>query len=170
MSLAVEKALEELATILPAGKDGYYYQGQELAEKKCQEVEAFPGIDTLHKLYAVLRQSWKAETAYRSCQIEWVSNDPSYGQCAITAMLVFDMFGGSIHRIRVAGGGTHYFNKIDGQYVDLTREQFDLYDIPIEYEPNEQMQREYCGKNPGTKARYHQLQRNIIRYLKGQSN
>lgn len=52
------------------------------------------------------------------------------------------MFGGSIHRIRVNGGGTHYFNKIDGCYVDLTREQFDLYDIPIVYEPNEQMKRE----------------------------
>lgn len=166
MSLAVEKALEKLAVIPPAGKDGYYYQGQELAEKTCREVAAFPGVDTLHKLYAVLRQSWQAETAYRSCQAEWVPTDPSYGQCAITAMLVFDMFGGSIHRIRVSGGGTHYFNKIDGHYVDLTREQFDLYDIPIEYEPNEQMQREYCGKNPDTKARYHQLQRNMIWYLK----
>ena len=90
----------------------------------------------------------------------------TYGQCAITAMLVYDMFGGCIHRIRVNGEGTHYFNKIDGCYVDLTREQFDLYDIPIVYEPNEQMKREYCGKNPDTKGRYHQLQKNIIRYLK----
>lgn len=37
------------------------------------------GIDTLHKLYAVLRQSWKAETAYKSCQNEWIASDPSYG-------------------------------------------------------------------------------------------
>ena len=58
------------------------------------------------------------------------------------------MFGGSIHRIRVEGGGTHYFNKITGQYVDLTREQFDLYNIEVAYEPNETMQREYCCKNP----------------------
>lgn len=166
MDTAIKKALEKLTEIVPAGDDGYFYQGQELAELQCKEVPAFKGIDTLHKLYAVLRQSWKAETAYQSCQAEWVPTDPSYGQCAITAMLVFDMFGGSIHRIRVNGGGTHYFNRIDGHDVDLTREQFDLYDIPIEYEPNEQMQREYCGKNLDTKARYHQLQRNIISYLK----
>lgn len=166
MDIAIQKALDELAEIIPAGEDGFFYQGQELANKDCKDVPAFKGINTLHKLYAVLRQTWSAETAYKSCQSEWIPTDPSYGQCAITAMLVFDMFGGSIHRIRVVGGGMHYFNKIDGNYVDLTREQFDLYDIPIKYEPNEKMKREYCGKNPDTKARYHQLQRNIISYLK----
>lgn len=166
MHSSIENALEKLSGITPAGTDGFYYRGQELANKKCTEVAAFKGIDTLHKLYAVLRQTWKSDTAYRSCQTEWIPTDPSYGQCAITAMLVYDMFGGSIHRIRVNGGGTHYFNKIDGHYVDLTREQFDLYDIPITYEPNELMDREYCGKNPDTKSRYHQLQRNIISYLK----
>ena len=105
MRTAVEKALEELVDVVPAGVDGFYYQGQELKDKKCKEVEAFKGIDTLHKLYAVLRKSWSFSTAYKSCQSEWVSEDPSYGQCAITATLVYDMFGGSIHRIRVEGGG-----------------------------------------------------------------
>jgi hypothetical protein len=164
----IMKALRELDKVNPAGKDNFYYQGQELKDMKCEEVPAFKGIDTLHKLYAVLRQSWKADTAYPSCQNEWVISDPSYGQCAITATLVCDMFGGTIHRIRVNGGGTHYFNKIDGHYIDLTREQFDLYDIPIEYEPNEEISREYCGKNPNTKARYKQLQRNIIRFLRNE--
>lgn len=31
-------------------------------------------------------------------------------------MLVYDVFGGTIHRIHVDGGGTHYFNKINGHY------------------------------------------------------
>lgn len=57
MRTAVEKALEELVDVVPAGVDGFYYQGQELKDKKCKEVEAFRGIDTLHKLYAVLRKS-----------------------------------------------------------------------------------------------------------------
>lgn len=162
----VNKALDLLDEVFPAGDDDFFYQGQELKDMKCTEVPAFQGIDTLHKLYAVLRQAWKANTAYPSCQAEWVPNDPSYGQCAITATLVYDMFGGSIHRIKVAGGGTHYFNKIDGHYIDLTREQFDLYDLPVSYEPNEEMPREYCGKNPNMKERYKQLRRNIISYLK----
>ena len=71
------------------------------------------------------------------------------------------MFGGTIHKIKVNGGGTHYFNKINGQYVDLTREQFDLYDLPMHYEPNQEISREYCGKNKNTYERYRQLQRNL---------
>ena len=66
MRTAVEKALEELVDVVPAGVDGFYYQGQELKDKKCKEVEAFKGIDTLHKLYAVLRKSWSSSTAYKS--------------------------------------------------------------------------------------------------------
>lgn len=88
-------------------------------------------------------------------------NDPTYGQCAVTAMLVYDMFGGSIHRIRVSGGGTHYFNKVDGHYIDLTINQFDLYNLAVNYEPNEEMDRKYCGKNPDTQKRYQLLLNSI---------
>lgn len=116
-------------------------------------------------LYNVLRKCWAKETAYPSCQKEWISTDPSYGQCAITAIIVHDLFGGTIHRIRVDGGGTHYFNMIDGQYVDLTREQFDLYNIPVSYEPNEEMDRQYCGKNADTNKRYDILIENIKNYF-----
>lgn len=122
-------------------------------------------LQTLDDLYNVLRYCWCKETAYPSCQFDWVSDDPSYGQCAITAMLVYDMFGGSIHRIRVSGGGTHYFNKIDGHYIDLTREQFDLYHIDVNYEPNEEMDRKYCGKNHDTQNRYVLLIKRISQYL-----
>ena len=123
-------------------------------------------IETINDLYNILRECWCKESAYPSCQAEWVPNDPSYGQCAITAMLVYDMFGGSIHRIRVDGGGTHYFNYIDGHYIDLTREQFDLYDMPIQYEPNEKMSREYCGKNANTKSRYDILIKRVLENVK----
>ena len=81
-------------------------------------------------------------------------NDPTYGQCAITATLVYDMFGGTIHKIRVSGGGTHYFNKINEHYIDLTSDQFDLYDIYVDYSNNELVKREYCGKNTDTLKRY----------------
>lgn len=123
-------------------------------------------VRTLGDLYEILRKCWSRETAYPSCQADWVPADPTYGQCAVTAMLVYDLFGGTIHRIRVEGGGTHYFNKIDGHYIDLTREQFDLYNIPVSYEPNEVMDRQYCGKNPDTNRRYQLLVQRVTEYLR----
>ena len=146
--------------------NSYYFYGDAQRESMCKPVAQFPGITNLLELFAVLEQCWSKETAYPSCQAEWVPSDPSYGQCAITATLVYDMFGGSIHKIKVSGGGTHYFNKLNGEYVDLTREQFDLYHIPLNYEPNQEVPRAYCGKNRDTLSRYRQLQRNIINYLK----
>lgn len=132
------------------------YYGEECGDLK-RKKPGNPKLETLNDLYNILRECWCKETAYPSCQSEWVPNDPSYGQCAITAMLVYDMFGGSIHRIRVNGGGTHYFNRIDGHYIDLTIEQFDLYNIPVSYEPNEEMDRKYCGKNADTQNRFELL-------------
>ena len=129
------------------------FYGEEYADLKRKKA-GNPKLETLGDLYDILRMTWCKEIAYPSCQAEWVSSDPSYGQCAITAMLVYDMFGGTIHRIRVDGGGTHYFNKINGHYIDLTIEQFDLYNIPVSYEPNEEMPRQYCGLNADTVKRY----------------
>lgn len=142
---------------------GYY--GYEYGNIERKRISNNNKIKTIDQLYSVLRSCWSKETSYPSCQADWVKDDPSYGQCAITAMLVYDMFGGTIHRIRVSGGGTHYFNKIDGHYIDLTREQFDLYNIPVRYEPNEEMDRKYCGKNADTQKRYQMLINNITEYL-----
>lgn len=163
-SAAVESAIKSMKE--KRRPSAYLFYGDEQGNLECKLVAQFPGITNLVELFAVLEQCWSKETAYPSCQEEWVPSDPSYGQCAITAMLVCDMFGGSIHKIRVSGGGTHYFNKINGKYVDLTREQFDLYNLSVDYEVNQEVAREYCGKNRDTKNRYHQLQRNIMAYLK----
>jgi hypothetical protein len=124
-------------------------------------------INTLEDLFEVVRECWCSETAYPSCQEDWVPEDPTYGQCAITAMLVHDMFGGSIHRIWVDDNWTHYFNKVDGQYIDLTSEQFDLYNMHVDYEANEEMDYRYCGKNPDTKKRYDFLVKRVAEKVNG---
>ena len=122
-------------------------------------------LKTLGDLYQTLRYCWSKDTAHPGSQPDWLPSDPSYGQCAITAMLIHDLFGGTIHRIRVNGGGTHYFNRINGHYIDLTREQFDLYHIPVSYEPNEEIDRAYCSKNPDTQHRYDLLVQHLTTYL-----
>ena len=76
------------------------------------------------------------------------------------------MFGGTIHKIKVDGGGTHYSNKLNGRYIDLSREQFGLYNILVNYVTNQKIARKYCGRNKNTLGRYKQLKSNIIRYLR----
>lgn len=124
-------------------------------------------INTLEDLYKIVRECWCSETAYPSCQEDWMPEDPTYGQCAITAMLVHDMFGGSIHRIWVDDNWTHYFNKVGGQYIDLTSEQFDLYNMHVDYDTNEEMDYRYCGKNPDTKKRYDLLVKRVAEKVNG---
>ena len=131
------------------------YNGREYTKNLKRVKEDNNKINSLDELFELLLDVWCKETAYPSCQHDYIhDDDPTYGQCAITATLVYDMFGGTIHKIKVDGGGTHYFNKINGHYIDLTSDQFDLYDIPLEYEPNEEIPREYCGKNADTLKRF----------------
>ena len=148
----------------------YMFYGDSLKGIPCKPVPQFPGITTLFELFAVLECCWSKETAYPSCQAEWVSNDPSYGQCAVTSILVHDMFGGTIHKTTVRGGWIHYFNMIDERIVDLTREQFDLYNLPVNYETSQEVSRVSCVENKDTNQRYKQLQRNIIRFLNPEKN
>ena len=138
------------------------YRGREFTDCIKRKTEINNKINTIDELFNVLLNVWCKETAYPSCSNDYIHDeDPTYGQCAITAFLVYDMFGGSIHKIKVNGGGTHYFNKIDGHYIDLTSDQFDLYNIHIKYEPNEEIPREYCGKSVDTLKRFNLLKEKI---------
>lgn len=123
-------------------------------------------IRTLDDLYHVLRACWSVQTAHPETRSRWLADDPSYGQSAITAMMVHDLFGGTIHKNHVSDGTTHYFNRIEGIYVDLVREQYDLYDTPVSYEPNTPVPRGNCGRNRDTAERYQTLRKEVADYLR----
>ena len=90
--------------------------------------------------------------------ISWDESNPSLGQCAITALIVNDYYGGKIMRC-MASSGSHYYNMIENELVDLTVEQF-LGEIP-EYEKGEERTREYLLGNEDTKSRYLLLNKNL---------
>ncbi len=69
---------------------------------------------------------WGIDTSYYGT----TGKVPSYGQCAVTTMIIQDMFGGDIYKIKI-GKDSHYFNKINGKVVDITADQFG--DIQIDY-------------------------------------
>ena len=112
----------------------------------------------IRQLKQLLIQSWNLETCAPGLRNEWNEENPSLGQCAITALIVNDFFGGKIMRC-MASSGSHYYNIIDDELVDLTVEQF-LGEIP-QYENGEERTREYLLSNEDTKNRYLLLNRNL---------
>ena len=105
-------------------------------------------------LIELFSKSWSAETCSPGLRDEWTEENPSLGQCAITALILNDCFGGQIMRC-MASSGSHYYNMIDGELVDLTVEQFQG-EIP-DYEHGEERTREYLLGNEDTKKRYREL-------------
>ena len=110
------------------------------------------------QLKQILIQSWDLRTCSPGLRDKWNEENPSIGQCAITALIVNDFFGGKIMRCMVSSG-SHYYNIIDDELVDLTVEQF-LGEIP-QYEYGEERTRDYLLSNEDTKNRYLLLNKNL---------
>ena len=79
------------------------------------------------KVRQALAKAWSADTA-----VQWTPECPEGGQCNVTAVLAFDLFGGEILCTPLPGfHSPHFYNRIGGQRVDLTDGQFT---DPINYE------------------------------------
>lgn len=79
------------------------------------------------KVRAALERSWSAETSYCfNTQIAPLS----YGQCAPTAAVLYETFGGEILKTEVKKlDGTsirHFYNRIGGERIDFTADQFGI--------------------------------------------
>jgi hypothetical protein len=88
--------------------------------------------ELLRRIKAALLQSWSARTSV----IYSEEAAPSYGQCAPTAIVIWERFGGEI--LKTDGwppNGRHFYNRINGIRLDFTAEQFDdpQYSHKIEY-------------------------------------
>ena len=112
----------------------------------------------INELKELLSKSWTKETCSPGLRNEWNETNPSLGQCAITALIINDFFGGKIMRC-MASTGSHYYNLIDGNIIDFTVEQF-LGEIPG-YEEGQERTREYLLGNEDTKKRYEKLMYNL---------
>jgi len=84
----------------------------------------YSGIDTAVTLYEFLTKLWCAETCAPRLRSGWSKDNPTWGQCSITAFLVQDIFGGQVFGVPREGGNYHCFNVVDGHVFDLTSEQF----------------------------------------------
>lgn len=114
------------------------------------------GRTTLRAVQEAVRTAWSSETSID--RAKWSPENPAWGQCAVTALVIQDFFGGHLQRAEIEGT-SHYWNRLpSGDEVDLTIEQFG---------PNpprgivEERERAYVLSFPGTVARYEQLWRRV---------
>lgn len=79
------------------------------------------------KIRLALEQSWSDKTSV--CYNPKIA-PRSYGQCAPTAVVIFEKFGGEVLRTEVQKhDGTfirHFYNRIEGRRYDFTVDQFNI--------------------------------------------
>ena len=76
-------------------------------------------------LLAKLQSAWSTETGSK-----WRPDNPACGQCSVTALVAQDLLGGDIIKTAVEGQW-HFYNRVEGQRLDLTESQFSR---PLEYQ------------------------------------
>ena len=134
-----------------------YYYGEEFGYMHAINQSK---INTLNDLFEKLLQIWDIDTIFESenLAIEYDrKNNPTYGQDVVTAYVIWALFGGTVNKIRLNNDRNHYFNIINKHYIDFTKDQFDLLNISIEYEPNEVMDLNYLIYNKELLNKYRKI-------------
>lgn len=104
-----------------------------------------------------LLEAWGSDTA----KGEWRKDIPSLNQCAVTALVVQDYFGGILLRCLLNDGDSHYWNMTPtfGE-LDLTFSQF-AYVLQKPVGETIVRERDYVLSFPDTKKRYEILKERL---------
>jgi hypothetical protein len=91
-------------------------------------VSSVPDL-TLGAIETAIRANWSIETCDPIDIPNWSVANRASGQCAVTALVVRDLLGGQLLEAEVlrpdgSRQGFHYWNRLPGFDLDLTREQF----------------------------------------------
>ena len=114
----------------------------------------------IKNIQKVLLECYSKDLCYSKVQRDWNENNRCFGMCAITSLIINDYFGGDICKIYV-DGISHYFNLIENNIVDLTKEQFNR---EMDYKDYKIMDREKILTDD-TKNRYVTLKARLINKL-----
>ena len=117
--------------------------------------DEYKGITSPQVLYDVLSGIWCADTCAPRMRNEWSRENPTLGQCSITAFLVQDIFGGKVYGILRHGGNYHCYNEVGNAVFDLTSEQFG--DEVLDYSDNPEQSREVHFAKEEKRLRYEYL-------------
>ena len=122
---------------------------------------------TPRDLYDLLRGIWCAETCAPRMRKDWTPDNPTLGQCSVTAFLAQDLFGGKVYGVPLPDGGFHCFNDVDGCVFDLTSEQFG--GAPLDYANAPEQFRETHFAKEEKRLRYERLRGMLLRRLPGEN-
>ena len=114
----------------------------------------------IKNIQKVLLECYSKDLCYPKVQCDWNENNRCFGMCAITSLIINDYFGGDICKIYV-DGISHYFNLIENNIVDLTKNQFNR---EMDYKDYKIMDREKILTDD-TKNRYITLKARLINKL-----
>ena len=124
-----------------------------------------PAIRTPRDLYDALSHVWCAETCAPRMRKDWTPENPTLGQCSVTAFLAQDIFGGRVWGVPLPEGGFHCFNVVENRVFDLTNEQFG--DQELDYALRHEQLRHEHFMQPGKQDRYEMLKEGLAAYLAG---
>ena len=115
--------------------------------------------------YDLLRDIWCAETCAPRMRRAWTPENPTLGQCSITAFLMQDIYGGKVRGVLLEDGNYHCFNEAEGCVFDLTSEQFG--DTRLDYTGCPEQRRETHFAREEKRQRYLLLRAALLARLEG---
>ena len=117
--------------------------------------------------YDLLTGIWDADTCAPRMRDDWSEDNPTLGQCSITAFLMQDIYGGDVLGLPLGDGNYHCFNAVGDYVFDLTSEQFG--DRALDYAHYRPQKREDHFARAEKKARYELLRKRLMAALDGEN-
>ena len=112
------------------------------------------------ELAKAIAESWSRETS--DDPQRWSCDNPARGQCAVTALIVQDFFGGDLLR-RYINLTPHYWNLLPNRFeLDLTKNQFK--EVVFSGTPT-QSSRQFILSNSTTRRNYKRLRKLVLAAL-----
>ncbi|MBR4728555.1 MAG: hypothetical protein IK080_11770 [Clostridia bacterium] len=115
--------------------------------------------------YDLLLTLWCPETCAPRMRAEWSPENPTKGQCSVTAFLMQDLFGGAVRGIPLGDGNFHCFNVVGDSVFDLTSAQFG--DAALDYAHCPVQERAVHFAREEKKQRYERLKAALAERLAG---
>jgi len=139
----------------------YKFYGCEKA-KEIQAINHEYKIKTPLDLYDALLKIWCEYSCAPRMRNNWSEENPTLGQCSITAFLAQDIFGGKVFGVQRPSGDVHCYNEVDGKVFDLTSEQFQGEELNYEKNPQQFREKHFEAK-PEKKERYEYLKSELLK-------